>query len=105
MVQLYGAVEFCELFFEQLEIGIDEAELQGDRLFQLLVCCSSGTENNIKIKEIYTGMGKFRKKSSSVRNLQNNLAMNGSVVGTLFVHMTKSKRTLATRKTVDFLDS
>ena len=37
LVELYGAVELCELLLEQLQVGVDEAQLQRHCLLQLLV--------------------------------------------------------------------
>ena len=37
LVHLDGAVEFGELLLEQLEVGIEEAQLQCNRLFEFLV--------------------------------------------------------------------
>ena len=37
LVELHGAVELRELLLEQLQVGVDEAQLQRHRLLQLLV--------------------------------------------------------------------
>lgn len=37
LVELDRAVELGQLFFEQLEVGVDEAQLQGHGLLHLLV--------------------------------------------------------------------
>ena len=37
LVDLHVAVELLQLLFEQLQVGVDEAELQSDRLLHLVV--------------------------------------------------------------------
>ena len=38
LIKLYTAVQLGQLFLQQLQVGVDEAELEGDSLLHLLVC-------------------------------------------------------------------